>query len=157
MKFDIDIRNISNKVDRTVCPLECAALTSRTHRSTVVSSPENQSSSSSSSSSFYPHFGQRTGANAGYFTFQEQIYPNFLLAWSDFKKEAVTEQLFRVRFYSKKKGFINRGYLYIFISQGYQGIPDCLALAKRVSIKKRSPIYDYVTFFGVSVRQIWEE
>jgi hypothetical protein len=67
---------------------------------------------------------------------------------------AVTEQLFRVRFYSKKKGFINRGYLYIFISQGYQGILDCLALAKRVSIKKRSPIYDYVTFFGVSVRQI---
>ena len=57
MKFDIVIRNISNKVDRTVCPLECAALTSRTHRSTVVSSPENQSSSSS----FYPHFGQRTG------------------------------------------------------------------------------------------------
>jgi hypothetical protein len=53
----------------------------RTHRSTVVSSPENQSSSSSlSSSTFYPHFGQRTGANAGYFTFQEQIYPNFLLA-----------------------------------------------------------------------------
>ena len=157
MKFDIVIRNISNKVDRTVCPLECAALTSRTHRSTVVSSPENQSSSSSSSSTFYPHFGQRTGANAGYFTFQEQIYPNFLLAWSDFKKEAVTEQLFRVRFYSKKKGFINRGYLYIFISQGYQGILDCLALAKRVSIKKRSPIYDYVTFFGVSVRQIWKE
>jgi hypothetical protein len=26
-----------------------------------------------------------------------------------------------------------------------------------VSIKKRSPIYDYVTFFGVSVRQIWKE
>ena len=141
----------------SVCPFECAALPSRTHRSTVVSSPENQSSSSSSSSAFYPHFGQRTGANAGYFTFQEQIYPNFLLAWSDFKKEAVTEQLFRVRFYSKKKGFINRGYLYIFISQGYQGILDCLALAKRVSIKKRSPIYDYVTFFGVSVRQIWKE
>ena len=135
----------------SVCPFECAALPSRTHRSTVVPCRENQSSSSSSSlssSTFYPHFGQRTGANAGYFTFQEQIYPNFLLAWSDFKKEAVTEQLFRVRFYSKKKGFINRGYLYIFIS---------LALAKRVSIKKRSPIYDYVTFFGVSVRQIWKE
>ena len=58
-----------------------ASVQNRTHRSTVVSSPENQSSSlSSSSSTFYPHFGQRTGANAGYFTFQEQIYPNFLLA-----------------------------------------------------------------------------
>ena len=78
MKFDIVIRNISNKVDRTVCPLECAALTSRTLRSTVVPCRENQSSSSSLT--FYPHFGQRTGANAGYFTFQEQIYPNFVLA-----------------------------------------------------------------------------
>jgi hypothetical protein len=67
--------------------------------------------SSSSSSTFFPHFGQRTCANAGgrgervvVILLEEQIYPSFLLA-RDFKKEAVTEQLFRARFYSKKKGF----------------------------------------------------
>jgi hypothetical protein len=46
-------------VNKTMCPLECAALTSQTHR-TVVPSRENQSSSASKTI-FYPHFGQRTG------------------------------------------------------------------------------------------------
>jgi hypothetical protein len=53
------------------------------------------------------------------FLLKEQIYPNFLLALLEgiSRKKLSQNSCSGFTFTPKKKGFINRGYLYIFISQ----------------------------------------